>query len=159
MRHGRAVPETSSLVNFRRYLTERGKEETRLMAKHFAKYVDKEAIGVYISPLVRTQETAWIMAQELRASRAKDNVTSATLYALCRDAWPPVAAHLQEVGAMGLGQALIISHQPFLESWLRLLTGTDISFQQSGIAAIDWNPEGKSKLVAYLTPTYWEERS
>lgn len=157
MRHGRAVPESATLVNFKRYLTDLGKAETKCMADQLAAHVGETPIGIYISPLVRTQETAVIMAAALRRS-ASEVVTSATLYALCRDDWRPVAQHLAQVQEdQGLTQALLISHQPFLEKWLRELTGTELFFQRSGIAVVDWEPTGKSRLVAYLTPTYWEE--
>lgn len=156
MRHGRAVPETASLPNFRRYLTDTGKTETRMMAVRMANYLGNTPVGIYISPLVRTQETAAILAEELRRGRLDNNVTSATLYALCRNDWEPVEDYLLNVKAVqGLDHVFLVSHQPFLEDWVKRLTGASLNFRRSGIAIVNWKRNGKSRLLAYLTPQYW----
>ncbi len=158
IRHGKAVAANPSLDNFRRYLTDTGKKDTRKMARFLAQQMGDVPVGIFISPLVRTQQTAEIYAEELRRVRAKDNVTSATLYALCRKDWEPVDDYLLNAKAVQrLEHICIVSHQPFLEAWLQLLTGTVLTFHQSGLAIVDYKRKGKSKLRAYIMPKFFEE--
>ncbi len=153
MRHGKAAPAVPPIDNFHRRLTPTGRTETLLMAKRFGNWLTEKTLGLYVSPLVRTQETAEILAQELRSQGV--DIHSATLYPLAKNDWQPIAEHLRDVAAgQDMNQVCILSHQPFLEKWLQELTGTTLHFRQSGVAVIDYRP-AKSRLLAYVTPDAW----
>lgn len=153
MRHGKAALAVPPIDNFHRRLTPTGRMETQVMAKHFSHWLKEKNLGLYVSPLVRTQETAEILAEELRAQDIQ--VHSATLYPLAKNDWQPIANHLQDVAiSQAMTQVCMVSHQPFLEKWLYELTGTTLKFRQSGVAIIDYQP-AKSRLLAYMTPDVW----
>ena len=158
MRHGHAVKERATLDNFHRPLTDTGIAETEKMGRHLKEMLPDQAVGIYLSPLVRTQQTGEILARTLRDGRAAADVTSGTLYALARDNWEPLDNHLINLTASGGPEdVFFVSHQPFLEAWLYGLSGISLSFKQSSIAVVDLRRGKKSKLVAYLTPSLWEK--
>ena len=129
MRHGEAVPQTDEIPNKERSLTPKGMRQARRASRILGRFLKENPIRIYTSPYVRTRQTAGILA-ELQGN------------------WQIVRNHLIQDGS----PIALVSHHPFLQSYLLSTCSAAIKFDLAGIAVIDydlsWN---QGKLIGYFT--------
>lgn len=146
MRHGDALPQGSQFASDNdRTLSPYG----RIQVSHVAQALKDQQIrpdGVFSSPLVRTWQTAEIMARVLGVT----HLAAVRALAPNQDL-KKVRARILEEKANSL---LLISHHPDLTSLLALLTSQSISacpqFQTASIAAITWDKTIQSGRLLWL---------
>src|SRR5437867_59338 len=63
IRHGEAVGEAPGLGDAGRFLTEKGRKVTRRVAQWLAKRSKRRPVAIWTSPLVRSVQTAEILAE------------------------------------------------------------------------------------------------
>lgn len=141
MRHGNAEPETDKVSNRNRALTEKGirnVERTAGMLRHFLK---ENELTILASPYRRTRETAQIVADVCGGSVQ-------TAEELVQSSWQLTAAHCLP----GEGPVLLVSHHPFLQSYLMTVCGAAIQFDPAAAAVIDYDRQWRQgKLLGYFT--------
>ena len=143
MRHGEAEPEMESVSNRNRRLTPKGMRQARRSARMLAKFLKDNPIRIYTSPYYRTRQTAGILAEECFAEEIH------TAEELTSSNWQMVLNHLISDGS----PIALVSHHPFLQSYLLSAASCAIKFDLAGIAIIDYDFRWKQgKLAGYLTP-------
>lgn len=145
MRHGEAVDEAPGLGDAGRWLTRRGRDTTREVARWVAAH--HPPTEILSSSLVRAVQTAEIVAAavDLRAPiSAHPEVSSGDLRAL--------------VGKLALRSAaprvMVVGHEPILSELLLTLTG-DLpwrGFKKSAVCAVAWSGAGASRFEWSLDP-------
>ncbi len=144
MRHGEAEPETESVSNRNRALTPKGMRQVRRSARILSKFLKDNAIRIYTSPYYRTRQTAGILAEECFAEEIH------TAEELTSTNWQMVLHHIISDGS----PIALVSHHPFLQSYLLHTASSAIAFDLAGIAVIDYDLKWKQgKLVGYFTPS------
>lgn len=142
MRHGNAEAETEAVSNRNRALTEKGirnVERTAGMLRHFLK---ENTLTIMASPYRRTRETAEIVSNVCGGSVQ-------TAEELVQSSWQLTAAHC----LLGEGPILLVSHHPFLQSYLMTVCGAAIQFDPAAAAVIDYDRQWRQgKLLGYFTP-------
>ena len=125
MRHGKAEEKKPGISDEERKLTEEGKREVEFMVRSIA--LDPEVI--YTSPLLRSIQTAEIVAQLLGAKL------------IVTEALHPSSASLSEIRKLlvpGMSSALFVGHSPSIENIIRDMTGgCRVSLDPAAIAAIE----------------------
>ena len=133
MRHGEAEPETEDIANKNRSLTPKGMRQARKSARILSKFLKDNPIRIFTSPYQRTRQTAGILAEELLSSN-----------------WQMVLNHLISDGS----PIALVSHHPFLQSYLLSSCSAAVKFDLAGIAVIDYDLRWRQgKLVGYFTPS------
>lgn len=142
MRHGEAVPQTDGIPNKERSLTPKGMRQARRASRILGRFLKENPIRIYTSPYVRTRQTAGILAEECFAEEIH------TADELLQGNWQIVRNHLIQDGS----PIALVSHHPFLQSYLLSTCSAAIKFDLAGIAVIDydlsWN---QGKLIGYFT--------
>lgn len=142
MRHGAAEPESETVANRDRRLTDkgvRGAGRTADILRHFLK---GNRLTIYTSPYRRTKQTA-----EIAADICGGSVQAAE--ELLQSAWGPIAAHC----IAGGGPILLVGHQPFLQSYLMTVAGVALKFAPAAAAVVDYDPEWRQgRLIGYISP-------
>lgn len=143
MRHGEAEPETESVSNRNRSLTPKGMRQARRSARMLARFLKDNSIRIYTSPYYRTRQTAAILAEECFAEEIH------TADELLSGNWQMVLNHLISDGS----PIALVSHHPFLQSYLLSAASCAIKFDLAGIAILEYDRAWKQgKLAGYLTP-------
>ncbi len=143
MRHGEAEPETEEISNRNRSLTPKGMRQARRTARVLSKFLKDNSIRIYTSPYYRTRQTAAILAEECFAEEIH------TAEELVSTNWQMVLNHLISDGS----PVALVSHHPFLQSYLLSACSAAIKFDLAGIAVIDYDLRWKEgKLAGYFTP-------
>ena len=143
MRHGEAEPETEEVMNQNRSLTPKGMRQVRKSARILARFLKERSVRIYTSPYRRTRETAGILAEECFSEGIH------TAEELLSPDWKMVRNHLVQDGS----PIVLVSHHPFLQSYLLSVAGAAVKFDLAGIAVIDYDiPWSQGKLIGYLTP-------
>ncbi len=142
MRHGEAEPETGDISNRSRSLTPKGMRQVRRTARLLSKLLKENSIRIYTSPYTRTRQTAAILAEECFAEEIH------TAEELVSSNWQMVLNHLISDGS----PIALVSHHPFLQSYLLSACSAAIKFELAGIAVIDYDLRWKEgKLAGYFT--------
>ena len=146
VRHGHAVDEARGLADEGRYLSGKGRKQTRKIAARLAKKekgVAARAITMWTSPLVRAVQTAEIFADALDL---KDNVIAVPELVPGKDARDTVAK-LEEARRDGADVIALVGHEPLLGQIASLLLGDTFGeLAKSGVVAIDWDGARGEKL-------------
>ena len=144
MRHGEAEPETEDIANKSRSLTPKGMRQARKSARILSKFLKDNPIRIFTRPYHRTRQTAGILAEECFAEEIH------TAEELLSSNWQMVLNHLISDGS----PIALVSHHPFLQSYLLSSCSAAVKFDLAGIAVIDYDLRWRQgKLVGYFTPS------
>ena len=144
MRHGEAEPETEDIANKNRSLTPKGMRQARKSERILSKFLKDNPIRIFTSPYQRTRQTAGILAEECFAEEIH------TAEELLSSNWQMVLNHLISDGS----PIALVSHHPFLQSYLLSYCSAAVKFDLAGIAVIDYDLRWRQgKLVGYFTPS------
>ncbi len=142
MRHGDAEPESETVSNRNRGLTEKGIRNVGRTANILRHFLKENELRILASPYKRTRQTASIVSEACGGSVE-------TADDLVQSSWTPIAAHCITDGA----PLLLVSHHPFLQSWLMTVCGAAIQFELASAAVIDYDIRWRQgTLVGYFTP-------
>ena len=142
MRHGEAVPQTEDITNRERGLTPKGMRQARRSSRMLARFLKDHPIRIITSPYVRTRQTAGILAEECFAEEIH------TADELLQPNWQMVRNHLLQEGS----PLALVSHHPFLQSYLLTTCSAAVKFDLAGIAVIDYDLKwNQGKLIGYFT--------
>ena len=142
MRHGEAEAESETVSNRSRRLTEKGSRNVGRTANVLRHFLKENQLRVIASPYRRTKETAEIVCETCGGGLQ-------TAEELVQSSWGEVAAHCVTDGS----PLLLVSHHPFLQSYLMTLCGAAIPFEPAAAAVIDYDIRWRQgKLVAYFAP-------
>lgn len=143
MRHGEAEPQTEDVANRDRRLTGKGRKQVFRSARALARFMKETPIRIFTSPFVRTRETAKILSQACFTEELH------TADELLQENWHMVQNHLLTDGT----PIALVSHHPFLQSYLLTAASAAIKFETAGIAVIDYDLQWKQgRLIGYFTP-------
>lgn len=143
MRHGEAVPQTENISNRDRKLTREGKRQVRKVSRILARFLKERPLRIYTSPFLRTRQTARILSEECFAEGLH------TSEDLLQGDFQMVANHILTEG----GPVALVSHHPFLQSYLLFTGHAAVKFEPGAVAVIDYDFRWKQgQLVAYFTP-------
>lgn len=141
IRHGEAEKETAFIKNKDRKLTEKGIKEVEKTSEILFKYLQSKKLNIHSSPFTRTKQTAKIIAQKSNSHIEEEKE-------LLQEDWTLVKPFLEEDCIN-----IFVSHHPFIQSYLKELTGAYIPVCTASCFVIDYNKEkNKGILVAYITP-------
>ena len=136
VRHTTAVDNASS--DAARALTMTGEAEARLVGQALAK-LGVRPTHIFASPLVRAQQTAGLIAEQLGMAGKV-----ATLDEL--ENYLPTTALLKALPAEPEGVMILVGHMPSLSDHVAALTGLDphanLAFSKGGVALVEM-PEPK----------------
>jgi len=125
MRHGKAEEKKPGMSDEERKLTGEGKREVEFIVR----LVDLDPEVIYASPLLRSIQTAEIVAQVLGAKL------------IVTEALHPSSASLSEIKKLlvpGISSALLVGHSPSIENIIRDMTGgCRVSLDPATVAAIE----------------------
>lgn len=142
MRHGEAVPQTEDITNRERGLTPKGMRQARRSSRMLARFLKDHPIRIFTSPYARTRQTAGILAEECFAEEIH------TADELLQPNWQMVQNHLLQEGS----PIALVSHHPFLQSYLLTTCSAAVKFDLAGIAVIDYDLKwNQGKLIGYFT--------
>ena len=142
MRHGEAVPQTEDITNRERGLTPKGMRQARRSSRILARFLKDHPIRIFTSPYVRPRQTAGILAEECFAEEIH------TADELLQPNWQMVRNHLLQEGS----PIALVSHHPFLQSYLLNTCSAAVKFDLAGIAVIDYDLKwNQGKLIGYFT--------
>lgn len=143
MRHGEAEPETEKLENRFRKLTGKGRKQVFRSARGLAHFLKETPIRIFSSPFTRTRETAKILSEACFTEEIH------IADELLQGNWTMIQNHLLTEGT----PIALVSHHPFLQSYLLTAASCAIKFETAGIAVIDYDLQWKQgKLIGYFTP-------
>ncbi|WP_433928004.1 phosphohistidine phosphatase SixA [Sorangium cellulosum] len=138
IRHGQAVDDAPDLGDAGRWLTGKGRKVTRRVAKWLAKQKDRCPAVIWTSPLVRSVQTAEIIAE---AAELTDEVSVVAELSPSRDTAEILRLLAQHQGAQPLA---LVGHEPSLSALVTSLVG-DIGWtglKKSGVVAVSWDGRG-----------------
>ncbi len=147
IRHGEAVEAAPGLGDTGRWLTAKGRRQTRKVASWLGKKSARRPVVLWTSPLVRAVQTAEIVAERLGLEddvvairELAQGADSAELYRL-------VTSH------RGPGPLGLVGHEPGLSALARLLLGSHVPWpgiKKSGVAAIAVGDQVDGRVQACL---------
>jgi len=133
IRHGEAVEAAPGLGDTGRWLTAKGRRQTRKVASWLAKKSARRPVTLWTSPLVRAVQTAEIVAERVGL---EDDVVA--IRELSQGADPAELLRLV-TGYRGPAPLGLVGHEPGLSALARLLLGSHVPWpgiKKSGIAAL-----------------------
>ncbi|WP_437619457.1 phosphohistidine phosphatase SixA [Sorangium sp. So ce1151] len=142
IRHGQAVDDAPDLGDAGRWLTGKGRKVTRRVAKWLAKQKDRCPAAIWTSPLVRSVQTAEIIAE---AAELTDEVSVVAELSPSRDTAEILRLLAQHQGAQPLA---LVGHEPSLSTLVTSLLG-DVGWtglKKSGVVAVSWDGRGPGVL-------------
>lgn len=143
MRHGEAVPQTENISNRDRKLTREGKRQVRKVSRILARFLKEKPLRIYTSPFERTRQTARILSEECFAEGL--HITEDLL----QGDFQTVVNHIRTEG----GPVALVSHHPFLQSYLLSTGQAAIPFEPGAVAVVDYDfYQKQGQLIAYFTP-------
>ncbi|HSN97514.1 MAG TPA: phosphohistidine phosphatase SixA [Candidatus Nanopelagicales bacterium] len=160
VRHGQAVDDAPGLGDSGRWLTARGREVSRRVARWLAKRKDRRPAAIWTSPLVRAVQTAEILAE---AAGLSADVSVAPELSPGRD---PVELMRLLSHHRGPEPLALVGHEPLLSSLVSSLLGDAVwsgvmlaeggeprpKLRKSGVAALCWDRRGAAELRFVLDP-------
>lgn len=148
IRHGQAVDDAPGLGDAGRWLTGRGRKVTRRVARWLAKDKARRPAAIWTSPLVRSVQTAEIIAE---AADLTDEVSVFAELSPSRDTAELLRLLSSHQGAQPLA---LVGHEPSLSTLVTSLLG-DVGWtglRKSGVAAVSWDGRGPGGLRFILDP-------
>lgn len=152
IRHGQAVDDAPGLGDVGRWLTGRGRKLTRRVAKWLAKNKARRPAAIWTSPLVRSVQTAEIIAE---AAELTDEVSVVAELSPSRDTAELLRLLSSHQGAQPLA---LVGHEPSLSTLVASLlgdvgcAGLNAGLKKSGVVAISWDGRGPGVLRFILDP-------
>lgn len=141
IRHGTAQAETAFITNRYRDLTEDGKKDVEITSKIIMNYFSDKKFKIHTSPYLRTRKTAEIFA---KISGTTEVINARELQ---QKEWFRTETLLEENVVN-----VLVSHHPFIQSYLTEITGAYIPVQTASCLIIDYDKfTRKGKLVSYIT--------
>jgi phosphohistidine phosphatase len=149
IRHGHAVESAPGLGDSGRWLTGKGREVTRRVARWLVKSKDRRPAAIWTSPLVRAVQTAEIIAE---IAALTDEVSVAAELSPGR-----APADLLRLLSMHHGAAplALVGHEPSLSQLARSLLGDaaePLRLKKAGVVAVSWDGRGPASLRFLLDP-------
>jgi phosphohistidine phosphatase len=142
IRHGQAVDDAPGLGDSGRWLTGKGRKVTRRVARWLAKQKHRRPATIWTSPLVRSVQTAEIIAE---AAGLTEGVSVVAELSPTRD----TAELLRLLSLHQGGQPLaLVGHEPSLSTLVTSLLG-DVGWtglKKSGVVAVSWDGRGPGSL-------------
>ncbi|AUX45737.1 phosphohistidine phosphatase [Sorangium cellulosum] len=138
IRHGQAVDDAPELGDAGRWLTGKGRKVTRRVARWLAKQKDRRPAAIWTSPLVRSVQTAEILAE---AAELTDEVSVVAELSPSRDTAELLRLLSQHQGPQPLA---LVGHEPSLSTLVTSLLG-DVGWtglKKSGVVAVSWDGRG-----------------
>jgi phosphohistidine phosphatase len=135
IRHGEAVEAAPGLGDTGRWLTAKGRRQTRKVASWLGKKSVRRPVTLWTSPLVRAVQTAEIVAERLGL---EEDVTAIRELAQGADPAELLRLVMAYRGPSPLG---LVGHEPGLSALARLLLGSHVPWpgiKKSGIAALSF---------------------
>lgn len=128
MRHGKAEDPSLRPADFDRELTEEGQNRTQAAAVGLRQCLAGQKPRIWCSPLVRTRQTAEIVAEVLGGVtiELKDDIPSGQFNRLAR-AW----SVLDEDACL-----LIVGHEPHLSHWIAHMSGVVLPMKPASMAGL-----------------------
>jgi len=147
VRHGEAVDEADGLGDAGRWLTPKGREVSRRVARWVAEDAGRRPAVIWTSPLVRAVQTAEILAEAagvLDVEVVRDLSPGGDLGRLER-----VLRRDQAGGALAL-----VGHEPSLSELAGALLEESNwpGFKKSGVCGLDVEARGAAKFAFLLVP-------
>lgn len=127
MRHGHAEPFVNGYQDETRALTEYGVSSVKISAQRL---VGQEPELVLVSPLLRTQQTADLVVNELSARPERQSAEWLRSEASVADA-------ISELSRLETDSVLLVSHMPFVSMLLEYLTGERAGFEPADVVRVD----------------------
>ncbi len=146
MRHAEAVEGSDSLQEEWRYLTEKGRVETKKVSSTLVKYSPKPRLTI-TSPLTRAVQTAEIAAEKA----CRKNVVVASGLLLPGADLGELVAYLK--GCRDAKRVMVIGHEPQLGSLVATLLGREdaaISLKKSACVTLKLDPGADDKPASFL---------
>ena len=142
IRHGQAIDDAPGLGDSGRWLTGKGRKLTRRVASWLAKQKDRRPATIWTSPLVRSVQTAEILAG---AAELTEEVSVVAQLSPARDTAELLRLLSLHQGAQPLA---LVGHEPSLSMLVTSLLG-DVGWtglKKSGVVAISWDGRGPGTL-------------
>jgi phosphohistidine phosphatase len=142
IRHGQAVDDAPGLGDAGRWLTGRGRKVTRRVARWLTKSKARRPAAIWTSPLVRSVQTAEIIAE---AAELTDDVSVVAELSPSRDTAELLRLLSSHQGAEPLA---LVGHEPSLSTLVTSLLG-DVGWtglKKSGVVAMSWDGRGPGVL-------------
>jgi phosphohistidine phosphatase len=140
MRHGHAVDEAPNLGDHGRWLTAKGRQQTRLVAD---KLVERnvQPTRIWTSPLVRAVQTADIVASTLGFSQEIPAIAALAVDGHPRAVAQSILAHDEPRDVL-----LLVGHEPSLSVLATMLLENPdwTGFKKSGVLALAVNQKKQS---------------
>jgi len=150
MRHGQA--QQFGIEDSQRALTPTGNNEVSSIAKWF-KSTQIKVSHIFVSPYVRAQQTAMIMASYLDCPPEVTTLDFITPM----DSAKSFHDYLDGItGSQELGNVLVVSHMPLVSYLVSSMTNDEHSpiFQTAGVAQIQYNTANMSgELMSITAPS------
>ena len=139
MRHAKSDYPTGIASDFERPLNKRGLKDVPRMA-HLVRAFGPVPDVVLSSPAVRAQQTAAAMAADL--GPAVEVRFDESLYLAPPAALSVAAGQLPQAAA----SALVIAHNPGMEEWIGILSGSRVILPTAGLAAMAFGCDSWAQL-------------
>lgn len=145
MRHGKAEDPALRPTDFDRELTEEGQIRTQAAAAGLRHCLGEQKPRIWCSPLVRTRQTAEIVAEALGrlAIELNEDIPAGHFNRLARG-WSALADD---------ESVLIIGHEPHLSHWIARMSGVVLPMKPASAASLVVHPdkplEGKLRWFAH----------
>ncbi|WP_296826288.1 histidine phosphatase family protein [uncultured Megasphaera sp.] len=155
MRHGKAQPFSLKKPDKLRELTDKGCWQAASMAQWASSWWPEGKTALWVSPYVRTCQTASYLEQELPIAQfhTHEALASGDL----------VAVYDQILSQEKSDVVCIVGHSPFLDRWVQAWTGTAVDFKTGSMALLDFDVHGgrigSASLLFYVHPKalkFWE---
>ncbi|MEK8088598.1 phosphohistidine phosphatase SixA [Thermithiobacillus plumbiphilus] len=133
MRHGKAEDHALRPSDFERELTEEGRSRTLTVAAGLQQCLGEQKPRIWCSPLVRTRQTAEIVAGVLGGLEIElnEDIPDGHLHRLARG-W----SALNEDESL-----LIVGHEPHLSRWIAHLSGVVLPMKPACVAGLIVHPD------------------
>lgn len=152
MRHGWAGESGLHANDDLRPLDARGRSETQ-MAGRALKFLFKKCDRIFVSPLVRSRQTADFL---IKSGGVKKSCPMTVLKSLRPEANPRNT--LIDLVASKAEVSLIVGHEPHLSKFLSLLLTDDtqhpLALKKGSVAVIDMSAANIRVLKCLITPSY-----
>ncbi len=148
VRHGIAHRALSAETDAERALTAEGQRKMHRIAQGLKRLVsDWENAWVWSSPLLRARQTADILADCLKSTRAPREQPF-----LAQPEWQGPAAALRALP--GNATVFMVGHEPYLGDWCKELCGARLLFRRGAAAAVDLpdGPDHPGSLLWFAQP-------
>ncbi|MGN0076153.1 MAG: SixA phosphatase family protein [Parafannyhessea sp.] len=135
VRHGDAEPKGADGDKARRLTPEGLKRLRKSYPSLFADFEARGSLELWVSPAVRAQMTAEVVADALGVD-ANEAIPHESLYDQDDEAF------LGELRASDAGTIVAVGHVPFMRDMVEWLCGEDLPFHKGAVAAIEF-PTGR----------------